>query len=307
MRLTERRRIVILVRDLLLTATMADSGVLVAAAVTTDLVREVQRRHDLWPTATAAVGRLATGAALFAESLKDGERVSLQIVGDGPLQALSADAWLLDEKTLGVRGYTRHPHVDLPVNARGKFDVSRAIGNGFLQITKSHESGQPYVGVVPLHSGEVAEDIAVYLARSEQIPSIVALGVLANPDGVVAAGGLIAQVLPGADEGVVAELEARASAMPQVTKLIAEGADAKDLLRALADSAELRSQRAIDVRFACLCTQQKVEATLAALGAGELRQIAAERSETEAVCEFCKRPYVFSSADILALAKRQTS
>jgi molecular chaperone Hsp33 len=292
-------------RDLLLSATAADTGLLVSAAVTTSLVREIQRRHDLWPTATAAVGRLATGAALFAETLKSGERVSLQIVGDGPLQALSADAWLLDEKTVGVRGYTRHPHVDLPVNARGKFDVSRAVGNGFLQVTKSHQSGQPYVGVVPLDSGEVAEDIAVYLARSEQIPSVVALGVLANPTGVVSAGGVIAQVLPGADDGVIAALEARASAMPPVTKLIAEGANAEALLRAIAGDAELRAQRAVDLLFACLCTLEKVEATLAGLGSGELRQMASERSQTEAVCEFCKRPYVFSSADILALAERQ--
>jgi molecular chaperone Hsp33 len=131
------------------------------------------------------------------------------------------------------------------------------------------------------------------------------LGVLANPTGVVSAGGVIAQVLPGADDGVVATLEARASAMPPVTKLIAEGADAEALLRALAGDAELRSQRVIDLRFACLCTQEKVEATLAGLGAGELRQMASERNETEAVCEFCKRPYVFSSADILALAERQ--
>jgi molecular chaperone Hsp33 len=293
-----------LVPDLLLSATATDTGVLVKAAVTTDVVREIQRRHDLWPTATAAIGRLATGAALFADGLKNGERISLQIVGDGPLQALSADAWLLDETTLGVRGYTRHPHVDLPVNARGKFDVSRAIGNGFLQVTKSHESGQPYVGVVGLDSGEVAEDIAVYLARSEQIPSVVALGVLANPSGVVAAGGVVAQLLPGADERVVASLEARAAAMPPVTKLIAEGAAAGALLRAFAGDAELRSQRAVEVRFACLCTQQKVEATLAGLGRAELRQMASERSETEAVCEFCKRPYIFTSAQVLALAER---
>jgi molecular chaperone Hsp33 len=294
-----------LVPDLLLSATAADTGILVSAAVTTGLVREIAQRHDLWPTATAAVGRLATGAALFAEGLKSGERVSLQIVGDGPLQALNADAWLLNATTIGVRGYTRHPHVDLPVNVRGKFDVSRAVGSGFLQVTKSHESGQPYVGVVPLDSGEVAEDIAVYLARSEQIPSVVALGVLANPSGVVAAGGVMAQVLPGAGERVVATLEARAATMPPVTKLIADGAGAGALLRALVGDNELRSERAIDIRFACLCTQQKVEAMLTGLGVDELRKMASGRSETEAVCEFCKRPYVFTSAEILGLADRK--
>jgi molecular chaperone Hsp33 len=290
--------------DLLLGATAQEAGFTVVAAIATDLVREIQTRHDLWPTASAAVGRLAIGAVLFGSSLKGRERISLHVTGDGPLESLTADGWLLDEGTLGVRAYSRHPHVDLPIDARGKFDVGGAVGNGSLQVTKSYEIGQPYVGVVPLHSGEIAEDLAMYLAQSQQIPSVVSLGVLANPSGVIAAGGILAQVLPGADERAVTALEARALAMPAVTKLIAEGADAHALMHALTGDAELSTHRSLDVRFACLCTTQKVEAMLAGLGANELREMAAGRVETEAICEFCKKPYVFTAEEILALAAR---
>lgn len=290
--------------DLLLGATAQDTGISIVATITTDLVREIQERHGLWPTASAAVGRLATGAVLFGAALKGRERISLQITGDGPLESLTADTWLLDENTIGARAYTRHPRVDLPIDARGKFDVGGAVGRGSLQVTRSFEVGQPYVGVVPLETGEVAEDLAVYLAQSQQIPSVVALGVLANPSGVIAAGGVLAQVLPGADERAVAALEERALAMPPITKLIAEGADSSTLLRALGGDVDLRAGRRADVRFACLCTPQKVESMLLGLGAHELREMASAREETEAVCEFCKKPYTFTREEISALAER---
>ncbi len=290
--------------DLLIGATAPETGISIVAAITTGVVREIAARHDLWPTASAAVGRLATGAVLFGAALKGRERISLRMTGDGPLETLTADAWLLEENGLGVRAYTHHPHVDLPIDARGKFDVGGAVGRGSLQVTRSFEVGQPYVGVVPLDTGEVAEDLAVYLAQSEQIPSVVALGVLANPSGVIAAGGIIAQVLPGANERAVAALEERALAMPPITKLVSEGADASGLLRAIGGEDDLRAQRRIEVRFACLCTTQKVESMLLGLGAQELRDMAAAREETEAVCEFCKRPYIFTSKEILELAER---
>jgi molecular chaperone Hsp33 len=290
--------------DTLLTASAPDAGVALAAAITTDLVREIRDRHDLWPTATAAVGRITTGAALLRANLKRNERISLQIAGSGPLGTLAADAWLLDEGTAGARGYARNTRVDLPVDPRGKFDVAGAIGAGSLQVTRSSNVGQPYVGVVPLRSGEIAEDLAVYLAKSEQIPSIVALGVLANPDGVIAAGGILAQALPGADESALAELERRATRMPPVTQLIADGANPTALVRELAGAWELRSQHEMDVRFACLCNRGKVEAVLRGLGADELLQLSRERDRTEATCEYCKTRYYFTTGEIEALAVR---
>ncbi|MGA9945425.1 MAG: Hsp33 family molecular chaperone HslO, partial [Candidatus Cybelea sp.] len=136
--------------DRLVAATNLDAGVALVAAITTDLVAEIRDRHDLWPTATAAVGRLTTGAALFSASLKGSERISLQIAGNGPLQTIAAEAWLLDGRTAGARGFARNGRVELPVDHRGKFDVAGAVGAGSLQVTRSSDVGQPYVGVVPL-------------------------------------------------------------------------------------------------------------------------------------------------------------
>jgi molecular chaperone Hsp33 len=290
--------------DLLLGATAAGSGASFFAAITTDLVAEVQRRHDLSPTATAAVGRLITGSVLFGASLTGRERISLQISCDGPIATLVADSWLLDDTSIGARGYARNGHAELPIDARGKFDVAGAIGDGTLAVTKSYEVGQPYVGVVPLHSGEIAEDLAAYLAKSEQIPSVVALGVLANPAGVVAAGGVLAQVLPGAGDAEVTHLEERARSMPPVTKLIAEQPDPLRLLRALSGDGNLQANRSMNVRFACLCTKRKVEAALLALGRAELERMNRERARTEATCEFCQRRYVFTRPEVSALIDR---
>jgi molecular chaperone Hsp33 len=291
--------------DTIVAASAAGAAITVAAAITTELVAEIRDRHDLWPTATAAVGRLTTGAALFAATnLKGNERISLQVAGNGPLGTVAADSWLLDEQTIGARGYARNARVDLPIDARGKFNVAGAIGEGSLHVTRSSDAGQPYVGVVPLASGEIAEDLAHYLGQSEQTPSVVALGVLANPNGIVAAGGILARVLPGADERALSALEQRALTMPPVTQLIAEGADAAGLLRAITGEADLRSYRSIDVRFACRCSRAKVESVLLGMGADELLALTRERDLTEATCEYCKTRYVFTSKEVQQLLNR---
>jgi molecular chaperone Hsp33 len=291
--------------DTIVAASAAGAAITVAAAITTELVAEIRDRHDLWPTATAAVGRLTTGAALFAATnLKGNERISLQIAGNGPLGTVAADSWLLDEQTIGARGYARNARVDLPIDARGKFNVAGAIGEGSLHVTRSSDAGQPYVGVVPLASGEIAEDLAHYLGQSEQTPSVVALGVLANPNGIVAAGGILARVLPGADERALSALEQRALTMPPVTQLIADGADAAGLLRALTGEPDLRSYRSIDVRFACRCNRAKVESVLLGMGAEELLELTRERDLAEATCEYCRTRYVFTSEEVRQLLDR---
>src|SRR5487761_2343040 len=207
-------------QDIIVSAAAPDAGIAIVAAITTRLVTEARDRHDFAPTTTAAVGRLITGAALFGGTLKGSERVTLQIVGDGPIGGLSAESWMLPDGAVGARAYARDPRADLPLNSRGKFEAAGIAGAGNLQVMKSYDAGNPYSSVVPLHSGEIAEDLAAYLVASEQIPSVVALGVLANPQGVQAAGGIIAQVLPGADEKTIALLEERARAMPPITTLI---------------------------------------------------------------------------------------
>jgi len=285
--------------DRVVTASAANGTVSFVAGTTTELVREAQRRHDLAPTTSAAVGRLITAAALLGASLKGRERLTLQIAGDGPAGAIVADAWSGGPDIIATRGYARNPSADLPLNARGKFDVARVLGNGQLQVTKSYEVGRPYVGIVPLESGEVGDDIASYLANSQQIPSVVALGVLANPAGIRCAGGVIAQLLPGADDATIALLEANAASMPPVTTQIAEGADARALIERLANGMPLRPhEHAFSAIFDCRCTRERVERALIGLGRDELLKMARELPETEATCDFCKRRYVLTAAEV---------
>jgi molecular chaperone Hsp33 len=290
--------------DRIVTASAARGTVSLAAGVTSGLVREARERHDLAPTASAAVGRLLTAAALLGASLGGRERLTLQVVGDGPIGALTADAWNAGDHLIGARAYARNGRADVPLNARGKFDVARVVGDGKLQVTKTYEVGQPYSGIVPLVSGEIGDDVAAYLANSEQIPSVVALGVLADPSGIRAAGGVIAQVLPGADDATVAALERNAAAMDAVTKQIVDGADAEALLRAVAGDLEVKIFASHGVRFDCRCTRQKVETALLGLGKDELAKIAREQPETEATCDFCGETYVLSADDVRGLAER---
>jgi molecular chaperone Hsp33 len=290
--------------DRIVTATAVDGSFSIVAGITTDLVRETQQRHEMSPTASAAVGRLLTGAALLGASLKGREKLTLQVASDGPLRGLVADVQLNAPDEIGARGYARRPDVDVPLNERGKFDVGGAVGKGYLQVTRSFEVGQPYAGIVELASGEIGDDLATYLLTSEQIPSVVALGVLANPAGIKASGGVIGQVLPGADEATIVALERRARAMPPVTAQIDAGANPEDLVRALAGELEVRYTRSYAVAFTCTCSRERVERVLLGLGRDELDKIANEQQRAEAVCEFCKTAYVLSRDEVQGLIDR---
>jgi molecular chaperone Hsp33 len=274
------------------------------AGITSGLVRDARERHDLAPTASAAVGRLLTAAALLGASLKGRERLTLQVVGDGPIGAVTADSWSTGVHAVGARAYARNSRADLPLNERGKFDVAGVVGAGKLQVTKTYEVGQPYSGIVPLATGEIGDDVAAYLANSEQIPSVVALGVLADPEGIRAAGGVVAQVLPGADDAVVAALERNAASMAPVTTQIVGGADAEALLRAVAGDLDVKLFDTYDLAFDCRCTRAKVETALIGLGKDELAKIAREQPHTEATCDFCGERYVLSADDVRGLAER---
>lgn len=292
--------------DRLVTAAAADGMISLVAGTTTELVREAQSRHGLTPTASAAVGRLAAGAALLGASLKGRERLTLQVAGSGAIGRVVADVITLSNGSIGVRAYAQNPGAHAPLNAQGKFDVARVVGRGALQVTRSSEVGQPYNGVVPLVSGEIGEDLASYLVRSQQIPSVVALGVLANPTGIIAAGGLIAQLMPGADETMIERLEQQAAAMPAVTEQIAAGAQAEDLLVSFIGELGLKVHREAPIAFACQCTREKVEIALLGLGYDELAKIAREQESTEAKCEFCKKVYTLSSDEVLELIVRSS-
>jgi molecular chaperone Hsp33 len=290
--------------DRIVSARSSDGSIAITAGITTGLVRETQQRHALAPTASAALGRLLSGAALLAAGMKGTGRLSLQISSSGPLRGLVADVSATAPDEIGARGYAYEPSVDVPLNARGKLDVGRAVGKGRLQVTRSYEVGQPYMGVVPLVTGEIGDDIARYLFDSEQVPSIVALGVLVNSHGVKASGGVIAQVLPGSDERTIERIEERAKQMTSVTTQIDNGAGAEELALALAGDIDIKFIGETAVKFACRCTRERVETALIALGRDELADIASEQIQTEAICEFCKQQYLLSRDEVRALIAR---
>ncbi len=278
-----------------------DGAFRVLAAETTDAVEEARRRHGLSPTATAALGRALTGAALLAFLLSKTprERVTLKIEGEGPLGHLVAEAGV-DGR---VRGYVGHPEADVPLSEKGKLDVGRLIGPGELRVMRSLPNGEIYDSSVPLVSGEIAEDLAHYLLKSEQIPSAVLLGVRVSPEGPVeAAGGMVVQVLPGAPEEAIARLEENLKDLPGFSALLKEkgltGA-VREVLKGL-DFEPTDLGEGVQVRFACRCDREKARDSLRFFGPEELREMA-EEGGAEVVCRWCGEVYRFSPEELRAL------
>jgi molecular chaperone Hsp33 len=292
------------VSDRIVVATAAAGSVFIAAGITTSLVREVWERHQLAPTVGMAAGRLITGAALLGSRLKSGERLSLQIAGEGQLRTLVADVCRPQPGEIGARAYASVTDVEPPHHINGKSRIALAIGKGWLQATRSYPVGQPYVGITPLASGEIGDDIAQYLLQSEQVPSVISLGVLVSEDGLTIAGGAIAQLLPGAPDATIGALNARVHEMPSITALIEQGASPEALAQSLAGVFELQIQESYDVSFFCRCTIDKVSLALMSLGRDELVKLISEQEETEAVCEFCKKQYLLSREELQSLIKR---
>lgn len=271
------------------------------AAVTTDLVAEAARRHDLWPTVAAALGRTLTGTLLLGSSLKELDRLTVQIVCDGPVGGITAEA----NSRGAVRGYVRNPEADAPYNGKGKFDVRAVVGQGMFYVTR--ESGydvglhrDPYRGSVPLASGEIAEDFAYYLTKSEQIPSAVMLGVHLQPSApyVSAAGGLMIQKMPGADEATISSLEESINRMPQTTMMIREGASPEDLLRAALGDVEFEKLDERPVSFSCPCSYERVVSLISSIDRAELESMLREDKGAVMTCHFCNEVYRMNEEEL---------
>lgn len=278
-------------------ATAGDGAIRCMAAVTTNLVAEATTRHETSPTVSAALGRTLTGALLLGAGQKEFDRLTVQIVCDGAIEGITAEANAKGE----VRGYVKNPRADADLNAAGKLDVRQIIGKGMFYVT--YESGfdiglyrEPYRGSVPIVSGEIAEDLAYYLTKSEQIPSAVSLGVLvrgrkSGETFVEAAGGLMVQVLPGADEKTIAAIEESMRNAPHATEMIRQGATPADILRiALGDVPfEVLAERA--VRFACPCSFERAVSLISSIDKGELETMLREDKGARMTCGFCNETY----------------
>lgn len=279
---------------------VAGGGAIRALALhSTALVEEARSRHDTWPTATAALGRALTGTALLGADLKERQSVLLRFAGDGPIGEIVCEG----RAGGAVRGFADNPHVDLPLNAAGKLDVGGAVGRyGLLYVTRDYGLRERYTGSVPLVSGEIGEDLTRYLVVSEQVPSLVALGVLVGEDGRVrAAGGLLLQLLPGADEGWALRLEANVRGLPPISRMVDEGMAPEQMVEEALAGFEPHLLGTVPVAFRCTCSRERVSAMLLSLGERELQDILRTQGSAQVICHFCRAAYAFDADDLRAL------
>lgn len=288
----------------LVRATALDDRVRAFALDGTELVGELQRRHGMYPVPTAAVGRTAMGALLLAAaSLKKDEQVlTVEVNGGGPIGRILCTANGVGE----VRGLASNPHVHADSVAPGKLNVAGVVGSsGYLSVTKDLGLRDSYRGTVELNSGEIGDDLAFYLVRSEQIPSAVGLGVFVMPDGTVeAAGGYLIQLLPGLEEDEIKQIEAEVAALPHPTALIREGVGPEEVLERVF-SGRMKILDRYPVRFGCPCSRERFERALVTLGGDELTRIIEEEENevTELVCHFCNEAYHFSAGDMAEILR----
>lgn len=279
-----------------------DASVVSCAVDATDIVAEIERIHKTSAVITAGLGRLSIAASMMGYGLKsDGDTVTLRIKGDGPAGMLVAVA----DSCGNVKSYAENPVVEIPLNDKGKLDVGGAVGNdGTLSVVKDLGLKDPYVGVCPLVSGEIAEDIARYYADSEQTPTVCGLGVLVNPDlSVNVAGGYLIHVLPFADDSVIDIIEKNLAALPPVTKMMSDGMTAEDIALKLLDGLEPNILDENEVFYKCNCSRERTEKILYSLGKDELELMAADNEPITVNCHFCDQKYVFSPEELLSLRK----
>ncbi|AEI46063.1 Hsp33 family molecular chaperone HslO [Paenibacillus mucilaginosus] len=285
-------------QDYLIRATAYDGKVRAFAVHTRGIVEELRQRHQMTPTATAALGRTVSAALMMGAMLKGEEKLTVQIKGGGPIGQIVVDANAHGE----VRGYVDNPEVDLPLNEIGKLDVRGAVGtDGFLYVIKDLGLKEPYRGSVPIVSGELGEDFTYYFAKSEQTNSAVALGVLIDVDYTVkTAGGFIIQLLPGLSDEEITQIEKELNALPPITKALDRGDTLEQILTTLLPGASILERRD-DIRFQCKCSRERVEQTLISLGRSELQTILDEDGQAEVSCHFCNEKYAFTGEDLKGL------
>lgn len=284
--------------DVVLKVSAAADTVRALAAVTTGVVEEARRRHGTYPTATAALGRTLTAGLLLSGTMKDEERLSIEIAGNGPLRRVFVSTTGVGS----VRGYVARPTTHLPPR-NGKLDVGGAIGKGLLCVIRTQPwNKEPYRSIMRLVSGEVGQDIAHYLVTSEQIPSAVGLGVFVNREGDVgAAGGFLVQVLSGGAADLVSLIERNVARMPPVTTLIRAGASPSDILAAVLGDLRPHPVDEIPARFACSCTRERVFGALLMLGRAELEDMIEREGRAEVTCEFCGERYLVEKNELAML------
>lgn len=287
--------------DRIIRATAAEGFIKMAVIEAADTVEEARRIHACSPTASAALGRTLCAASLLGNAMKeDNASLTIRIAGDGPINGIVA----VSDSDGYVRGYVGNPEVDPPLRDDGKLNVGAAVGhNGLLTVSRDIGLVEPYIGSVELVSGEIAEDVTSYLLSSDQVPSACGLGVLVDTDtSVRAAGGFIVQLMPGADESLIDELEENIFLMDQLTVILDQDG-AEEVFHQVLKGIDYHIVSQEEVGYRCNCSRQKVQDALICLDDDDIAQILREGRNVDASCQFCDKTYSFSPDEIAALKR----
>lgn len=293
---------VMLKNDYMVRATAANQQIRAFAATTRNMVETARGYHNTSPVATAALGRLLTAGSMMGWMMKgEQDLLTLQIKCSGPIGGLCVTA----DSHGKTKGYVYEPSVMLPPNAKGKLDVGGALGLGVLSVIRDLGLKEPYVGQTHLVSGEIAEDLTYYYATSEQVPSSVALGVLMNRENTVRqAGGFIIQLMPFAEESVIAKLEEKISRISGITAFLDRGMTPEEILSDILSDFGMEILEKQEVEYHCNCSKQRVEKAIASIGKKDLQEMIDDGKPIEVNCQFCDQHYMFDTDELKEILQR---
>ena len=272
-------------------------GVVISAIDSTDIVKRMEEIHKTSAVVSAALGRMLTASQLMASTLKSAsDTITLRIKADGPIGLITVAC----DGRGHCKGYVENNVVEIPLRRDGKIDVGSAVGrNGQLYVVKDIGMKEPYVGSIPLESGEIAEDITAYYAYSEQIPTVCALGVLVNPDlSIRCAGGYLLQLLPGATEEEISLVENNIKNIPSITNFFESGHDVYDIINTVMDDFNPSILDETDVKYQCDCSRERVKKALISIGIKDLEMLRDEEDQIEMGCQYCDAKYYFTKKDL---------
>ena len=288
-------------KDYIVRATAAGAQIRAFAAVTTELTEEARQRHGTSPVATAALGRLMTGAVMMGSMMKNPtDMLTIQVKCSGPIGGLTVTA----DSQGSVKGYVYEPEVMLPAK-NGKLDVGGALGQGVMTVIKDMGLKEPYSGQTILQTGEIAEDLTYYFATSEQVPSSVGLGVLMEKDNTVrCAGGFIVQVMPFIEDDVLNRLEQNIQNIQSVTSMLDNGHTPEEMLSQVLEGLDLEITDTMPAKFSCNCSKERIEKAIISVGKKEIQSMINDGKEIEVKCHFCNTAYTYSVEEPKELLKK---
>lgn len=293
--------------DKIIRCITSDGAIMASAVDTTDIVYTASVIHNTSPVASAALGRVLSAASMMGCQLKSSKStVNIRFDGDGELGTVMAVA----DSSGNVKGYVENPSCPTEHYENGKLNVAKAVGHGILSVMKDFGEGEPYIGKTPIVSGEIAEDITSYYASSEQIPTVCALGVLIEKESaqVLLSGGLLIQLLPGADDSVIDKLEKNIAALESVTTMLAKGMSTLEMCQKALEGFEVEVLDESEINYVCGCSKEKIAALIANMPEDEIEAMIEEDRGAQAHCRFCNKEYVFSEDELKKiLAKNRKS